>query len=280
MNSTFDQLAKSILKKDTLSQCSVDEIQQLVSQYPYFAPAHLLLAKKLQTENSEQFKVQLERTSLFFNNPLLLEQLMNDSGNAEITLADNTKAATKVEETLIKDEIKNEDLEQQIENAAITEQADISLPEESNQEENTDHSVELPSLKIEPIDPNKTELLYAPYHTIDYFASQDIKYKEEEQPKDRFSQQLKSFTEWLKVLRRLPATEIEKNMEPNADRKVEQLANQSLQDREIVTEAMADVWIKQGNTEKAIDIYNKLSLLDASKRPYFAAKIEELKKTN
>jgi hypothetical protein len=42
---------------------------------------------------------------------------------------------------------------------------------------------------------------------------------------------------------------------------------------------MAEVWKKQGNTAKAIDIYNKLSLLDPSKRVYFAAKIEELKKT-
>ena len=40
---------------------------------------------------------------------------------------------------------------------------------------------------------------------------------------------------------------------------------------------MAEVWEKQGNPEKAIDIYNKLSLLEPSKSTYFAAKIEEIK---
>jgi hypothetical protein len=44
-----------------------------------------------------------------------------------------------------------------------------------------------------------------------------------------------------------------------------------------VTEAMAEVWEKQGNTIKALELYEKLSLLDPSKSSYFAAKIEHLK---
>jgi len=43
---------------------------------------------------------------------------------------------------------------------------------------------------------------------------------------------------------------------------------------------MAEVWIKQGNTAKAEEIYRKLSLLDPLKTAYFAAKIEDLKKTS
>jgi len=41
---------------------------------------------------------------------------------------------------------------------------------------------------------------------------------------------------------------------------------------------MAEVWEKQGNAAKAIEVYTKLSLLDPSKSLYFAAKIEDLKK--
>ena len=43
---------------------------------------------------------------------------------------------------------------------------------------------------------------------------------------------------------------------------------------------MAEVWKKQGNKAKAEEIYDKLSLLDPAKSSYFAAKIEELKKTS
>jgi hypothetical protein len=42
---------------------------------------------------------------------------------------------------------------------------------------------------------------------------------------------------------------------------------------------MAEVWVKQGNTSKAIEVYNKLSLLNPSKRAYFATKIENLKRS-
>ncbi|MCR6718777.1 MAG: hypothetical protein NVV59_00485 [Chitinophagaceae bacterium] len=55
------------------------------------------------------------------------------------------------------------------------------------------------------------------------------------------------------------------------------MAAVSISPREVVTEAMAEVWEKQGNRDKAIHIYKKLSLLDPAKSAYFAAKIEQLK---
>jgi hypothetical protein len=58
------------------------------------------------------------------------------------------------------------------------------------------------------------------------------------------------------------------------------LAEHSVKNPEVLTEAMAEVWLKQGNYEKAAEVYHKLSLLNTSKRAYFAAKIDELKKEN
>ena len=63
-----------------------------------------------------------------------------------------------------------------------------------------------------------------------------------------------------------------------SEEKVVQLASQSLDDRNVATEAMAEVWIKQGQPEKAAEIYEKLSLLNPSKSSYFASLIENLKK--
>jgi hypothetical protein len=120
------------------------------------------------------------------------------------------------------------------------------------------------------------ELLFEPYYTVDYFASQGIQYKPEEAPTDKFGQQLKSFTDWLKVMKKLPLTEIGKSVDPKEERKVEQIAGQSLSSEEVVTEAMAEVWIKQGNLAKAKEIYQKLSLLEPSKSAYFASKLSGL----
>ncbi|HWC52259.1 MAG TPA: hypothetical protein VG676_01650, partial [Chitinophagaceae bacterium] len=71
--------------------------------------------------------------------------------------------------------------------------------------------------------------------------------------------------------------ELSKSVDTNLEKKVEQLAAHSIEDRNVVTEAMAKVWEKQGNAAKAIEIYNKLGLLNPSKSSYFAAKIEQLK---
>ncbi|MGZ8544807.1 MAG: hypothetical protein ACXWV0_05895, partial [Flavisolibacter sp.] len=63
------------------------------------------------------------------------------------------------------------------------------------------------------------------------------------------------------------------------EEKVQHMAEDSVHQAEVLTETMAEVWLKQGNTEKAIDTYNKLSLLNPSKMAYFAARIENLKRS-
>jgi cell fate (sporulation/competence/biofilm development) regulator YmcA (YheA/YmcA/DUF963 family) len=78
-------------------------------------------------------------------------------------------------------------------------------------------------------------------------------------------------------MKRFPVTEIAAAVSATDEKKVEKMAETSINDREVVTEAMAGVWEKQGNKAKATQIYQKLSLLNPAKSSYFAAKIEQLK---
>ena len=80
-------------------------------------------------------------------------------------------------------------------------------------------------------------------------------------------------------MKRLPSTQVAASVEPSTEKKIETMAGDSVTDSNVITEAMAEVWAKQGNKEKATDIYNKLSLLNPSKSAYFAAKIENLKQS-
>ena len=126
----------------------------------------------------------------------------------------------------------------------------------------------------------KGTLSFEPYHTVDYFASQGIKLSQEDNSQDKFGKQLKSFTEWLKTMKKLPESEVSVNLDRNVETKVEHLASGSLEDSEVVTEAMAEVWLRQGNRSKALEVYNKLSLQNPSKKAYFAAKIEQFNSHN
>lgn len=288
MNGPINQLVKSLLHKDSLDQCSLDELQQYADRYPYFGAAQLLLTKKLQTENTERYQDQLQKTYLFFHNPLWVQQLLNDTGTATIKAAEKTELPVEV--NLPVKEIVPEPAQPVIMEDAVTlveavkeetkpviEPAPGAIPEitkaaEPDIAEKKDSDTTTVS--------NNNELLFEPYHTVDYFASQGIKFKEEEKPVDKFSLQLKSFTEWLKTMKKLPVAEMARSVETASEKKVEQLAEHSLEEREVITEAMAAVWEKQGNREKAIEVYSKLSLLEPAKSPYFAAKIELLKKEN
>jgi hypothetical protein len=201
----------------------------------------------------------------------------------------------KIEESAEEDEPVEEVSVSNLEEVPIIETSGFDLMEEVNEEKpgpEMEPSTDESTVEDQPIEEEenpskendgpevilKSYLSFEPYHTIDYFASQGIKLSQEEISKDKFGRQLKSFTEWLKTMKRLPATDQIKKLDQHTVEKVENIAAHSVDNTEILTETMAEVWIKQGKIEKAIEVYNKLSLLNPSKRGYFAAKLENLKK--
>jgi len=119
-------------------------------------------------------------------------------------------------------------------------------------------------------------LVFEPFHTIDYFASQGIKLTLDENPNDKLGKQLKSFTEWLKGMRRLPHKDREVIPDRVAEEAVQNIAAHSIESKDVLTETMAEVLAMQGMRERARVVYEKLSLLNPGKRAYFAAKIEQL----
>ena len=118
--------------------------------------------------------------------------------------------------------------------------------------------------------------IFEPQYTRDYFASQGIKLNEEINPTDKLGKQLKSFTDWLKTMKKVHVDKISEASQ-QTEMVIQTLAEKSNREEEILTESMAEVFSKQGKTGKAIELYQKLSLLNPSKIAYFAAKIERLK---
>jgi hypothetical protein len=112
----------------------------------------------------------------------------------------------------------------------------------------------------------------------DYFEAQGIEIDLSKLPQDKFTKQLRSFTAWLKVLKHQ-----EENGQNLAEIGEEQekmitaIAEKANNAAEVITEAMAEIWIKQGQKRKAIDIYSKLSFIFPEKSVYFASLIEQLK---
>ena len=147
-----------------------------------------------------------------------------------------------------------------------------------------DEKEEIPLPQAQPmVEQPKTDaeqaISFQSYHTIDYFASQGIRLQQADLNKDKLGQQLKSFTEWLRSMKKLPTAEgLVSGPEDHSRQQVVIMnAASSIEEKEVVTEAMAEVWLKQGHNDKAADIYRKLSLQNPSKSAYFTAKIDQLK---
>ena len=117
-----------------------------------------------------------------------------------------------------------------------------------------------------------------PLYTIDYFASQGIKLGTMDGAQDKLSVKLKSFTEWLKTMKRIHPEKLESSSE-QAQTVIQHMAENSNKTEGIVTEAIAEVFARQGLKHKAIEVYEKLSLQNPDKNAYFAAKISKLNET-
>jgi hypothetical protein len=259
---TVTALVRSIFHKESLDDCSLEELQAMARQYSYFTPVQFLLAEKLRTTDEHLYKEQLQKLSLHFNNPLWLDYLLN-SYKTEEQLVTATAEIPETKEELIKPTKENssgdatlvmkQEVTEQIigdldANSSIerfqphkeesfgssekNEEPANQLPENNanvdaeNPEpmaESNEPSISMPALPGLNDEPAETELSFQPYHTVDYFASQGIKFIPEEKPVDRFGKQLKSFTEWLKTMKRLPQSEIPKLTDIASEEKVEQM---------------------------------------------------------
>lgn len=220
-------------------------LQQFVKDYPYFSPAQFFLLQQTD-EGSEDYNNQLAKTNILFNNPHWLHYQLNQT-NQPLLLSET-------EEETINDTEQTEDseMESEIEPMKIELKLDLLTP---------------------PLNEN---MLFEPMHMVDYFASQGIKLTEDMIDSDKLGKQLKSFTEWLKVMKKVHVES--KNEEAGqSDTAIQTLAEKSNTEDEVITEAMAEVFAQQGKLKKAAEVFEKLSLLNPTKSAYFATKLEQLK---
>jgi hypothetical protein len=276
MDGRFNTLAQQLFQKP-LEQCSTEEIRHFTEQYPFFAPAHFLLLKKVPA-GTDEYNALYQKALLYYHDPVQFAGFLNpqqtqyDFSNLEVqpAISQNEQPDVAIEPEPVPAPIEAELPEHKADAVVIEEPVSPALVEEPVKEA---------SISLAPKSEPLQELTFEPFHTVDYFASLGIRLSQEATPNDQLGKQLKSFTDWLRVMKRLPASELVKAVDSSAEKKVENLAEHSIQSADIITESMAEVWLRQGATHKALDIYNKLSLQNPSKRAYFAAKIENLKKS-
>ncbi|RYF86075.1 MAG: hypothetical protein EOO03_12350 [Chitinophagaceae bacterium] len=299
------QLFENIFGKNETYAGNAGMLQHLLKEHPYFSLGHFYLLKQTDAKDAA-YSTIAAKTALHFHNIYLLQSQLRTEAEAEhLQVTVNNPAAVKAgESTPVEEEPGVPESEEQateiIQIAAPTPEpeqnnaaqvvADITAEQAEQSEADTTTTAEvspeeadepvaetvmkIPGL-VEPPVKEEGSLLFTPLYATDYFASQGIKLRDEAAPNDKLGKQLKSFTDWLKTMKKVHDNKLP---EPAvaADSSVQQLAEKSNKEEVVLTESMAEVFLQQGKWHKAKDVYEKLSLLNPTKIAYFAAKIDQI----
>lgn len=250
-----------LLDAEILSDSDLKNLKALSKEYPYFALPHLLLARARQDKpNGIDFDQAIRQAAIRVNDratlyKLLLQPLARKRAE-EVVEQMSPIIGQKVGNTADKSEV--DLLKKELEQNILAQAAQSSLDYESS---------------------------------IDESQSEDI--KESSPIEGEVDSQKRSFSSWMSVLeQKTPRIETaiiedfislskEKPHSPSKFFKATEDTKESLIDDEsFVTETLARVYADQGLFEKAIHVYELLSLKYPQKSSYFAALIKELQDNN
>lgn len=285
MNLTQEKVLFHLTGKLSLAQVTPEFWQKLSVEAPYFAPAHFFAS----TASGNTDKAPVAKTNLYFTNPLWLQYQTAEIQAVTATIQEKTaKAAAMVIPSVENVREMMRQIDVTMDTEPETEPApDDYLEEDGNEDVTTETESKIAGIlsnqladfkkPVEPdavldIDAEKKKM-----HTIDYFASQGIKVDLSSIPQDKLTAHLRKFTDWLKQIKQAQGTPNDLGTTLEMEKAVAETAKNSNETREVLTETMADVLEKQGQVEKAIQLYIKLSFINPEKSSYFAAKIEQLK---
>lgn len=261
MKQKINSVVQHFFNVNELSSLPIERLQHAQAEAPYTAIFPLLEILHPASNNTKEKK--WINASIHANNLLwwqFIEVAMDDDKyELKEKIIENIQIEEKEEVKIIVKEVNTEKIEEE-----VSESISYTLSKIKE------------SLNI-PVEHTNVWVDLEPYHTVDYFASQGIKIGLDVEPKDKLGKQLKSFTQWLKTMRRIGPTPENVLIDNETEQQVITNAAHSIAKDEIVTETMADVLEKQGKIGKAIEVYKQLSILYPEKSVYFAAKIKQIK---
>lgn len=248
-------LLKYLFDSSALDEVSDKRILSLIEQYPYFVHPHWLWAIKKWSRDRDQN--DLKEAGVYTFNPFRLKQYL-----PEICLTPEEKDPEIHDSPKGIPAIIDKSTEREVE---IQEKPDEVPDTGKNEGEREQRQEEvLPEQVIQPL------------FTQDYFAYTGAKLPQElENDKKPTMEQLRSFTGWLRTMKRTASYSIEPDQDKG--KVTPESGDDRHEEQEVLTETMAELRVSKGQYDKAIAIYEKLSLSNPEKSVYFAPKIEALK---
>ena len=264
------QLIGFMERPELLTGEAVNEIENMVADYPYFAIGQALLAIAYQNTDSPKYDAQLKRAAATFpnRNKLRLFSVIarhRFESEPEITALPDEYVATDTTATATEHVEPKEDTS----NAIIREKVFI-IPEIdlSGSREQLSAEMALLEEKRKSLDELKTII-----------ANRLKEIEAEKQRKEKEASGTKKLSRKELIDKFLLENPTISRPKAEFYNPISVAQNSIIDQENIVSETLAKIYEKQGYLDKAISIYEKLSIKYPEKSSTFAAQIERLKES-
>ena len=103
-------IIQHVFKQPSLEGVSLSELERFTAKQPFFAVGQYLLLRKLQDTHDPGFEKQLQKTRLYFENPLWLQQLLKKTDGVIVPHANVEPAFQETEHIVNEHEFKGNDI--------------------------------------------------------------------------------------------------------------------------------------------------------------------------
>lgn len=307
------EIIKYIHKPFLLSEQSIIDVTLLAEKYPYFQTAQLLRIKNLHNLDPGKVKPALNFTASYVTDrkilyyllhPIQVQTEVNDESAENISEFKTTFPEKEVKDTI--QENISDTLENQISYRDTHNNDEIDFSTSIDIKKEYGEGIELDEYVVLI---NKTDADFVEFIPDEKVKSKGVENETSTEPKkttnkpdtqkieeddiltlinkgvshDKLESTGSDLSEKQKKKNALIDNFIKSNpkIKParETDEKTEDISlNSVLEDDHLITDTLANIYLKQGNYAKAIFAYEKLSLKYPEKSAYFAGQIAEIKK--